>query len=267
VIAKIDDKNLQRRAVEHVIEEVAGRLEERVSLEELASLVFFSPYHFHRIFRQVTGVPPGRFFAALRMEAAKRLLLTSDLTVAEIGLEVGYRSSGTFGSQFARFVGVSPRTFRDLARANGSFAAEAAVPEPEPSSPRATLAVAGRLELEGDGRTRAAAVGLFRTPLAEGRPVASTLAAVPGRFELYADRAGSFYVVAVTVEPTAGPRRLLLHGADARVAWSRDPVRVCRGAPPRALDLVLRPRRLTDPPILVPPALLAPMPAPSGRAA
>ena len=264
--AAVEPASPHRRAVEYVIETVAGRLEQRFSLEELASLVFFSPYHFHRIFRQVTGVPPGRFFAAFRIEAAKRLLLISDLTVAEVGLEVGYRSSGTFGSQFARLVGVSPRTFRELARANGSFAAEAALREPPPSS-RAMLAVTGRLELEGGGRRRTVAVSLFPTPLAEGRPVASTLAAAPGRFELYADRAGSFYAVAVTVDPAAGPRRLLLHGADARVAWSRDPTRVRRAAPARALDLVLRPRRLVDPPILVPPALLALSPAPSGRAA
>jgi AraC-like DNA-binding protein len=256
-----------RRAVEHVIEKVAGRLEERLSLEELASLVFFSPYHFHRIFRQVTGVPPGRFFAALRIEAAKQLLLASDLSIAEVGLEVGYRSNGTFGSQFARLVGLSPRRFRDLARASGSLGAQAAVLEPLPSPPRATLAVTGRLELEDAGRTRTAAVGLFPTPLAEGRPAASALAAAPGRFELRTDRAGSFYVLAVTIDPAARRRRLLLHGADMRVAWSPDPVRLRPGAPPRGLDLVLRPRRLVDPPILVPPALLARAPASGGRVA
>ena len=254
--APVEPTSPHRRAVEEVIQKVAGRLEERFSLAELASLVFFSPFHFHRIFRQVTGLPPGRFFAALRIEAAKRLLLTSDLTVAEVCLEVGYRSNGTFTSQFSRLVGVSPSAFRNLARANGSLAAEAAVVAPSPPSTAAKPVVTGRLRLE-DERPRVAAVSLFPTPLAEGRPVASAVAAAPGRFELRADRTGSFYACAVTVEPAAGPRRLLLHGTDVRVAWSRGPIHLRRGAPPRALDLVLRPRRLIDPPILVPPALLA----------
>jgi AraC family transcriptional regulator len=266
VPAPVEPTSPHRQAVESVIEEVAGRLDERFSLEELASLVFFSPFHFHRIFRQVTGVPPGRFFGALRIEAAKRLLLTSDLTVAEICLEVGYRSNGTFTSQFSRLVGVSPRTFRNLGRANGSFAAEAAALELPPPSQGATLAVTGRLKVEGGDGPRLAAVSLFPTPLAEGRPVACALAAAPGRYELRADRGGSFYALAVTLEPASDPRCLLLPGADLRVAVTREPVRLRPGASPRTLDLVLRPRRLIDPPILVPPALLAVAPA-NGRAA
>jgi AraC-like DNA-binding protein len=254
-----------RQAVEHVIEKVVARLDERLSLEELASLAFFSPFHFHRIFRQVTGVPPGRFFGALRIEAAKRLLLTSDLNVAEVCLEVGYRSIGTFTSQFSRLVGISPRTFRNLGSANGSFGAEAAALVPSCPPPGARVAVTGRLGLEDGGGPRLVAVSLFPTPLAEGRPVGCTLATAPGRYELRLDRAGSFYVVAVTVEPVADARGLLLHCGDLRIASTRNPVGLRRGAPPWALYLVLRPRRLIDPPILVPPALLAP--APTGRAA
>lgn len=254
-----------RRAVEHVIEEVSERLDESFSLEELASLVFFSPYHFHRIFRHVTGVPPGRFFSALRIEAAKRLLLTSDLSVTEVCLEVGYQSLGTFTSQFSRLVGVSPRTFRNLPRLNGDLAAQTWLqPPPPPAS--ATVAVTGRLELEDGDCGCLAAVGLFRTPLAEGRPVACTLAGAPGRYEIRAERGGSFYVLAASLEPAAGWLGLLLQDADLRVASSHDPIRLRRGTPPRTVDLVLRPRRLIDPPILVPPALLAVAPAANGQA-
>jgi AraC family transcriptional regulator len=256
-----------RGAVEHVIAEVVERLDERLPLEELASLVFFSPYHFHRIFRQVTGLPPGRFFGALRIEAAKRLLLTSELSVGEVCLEVGYRSLGTFTSQFSRLVGVSPRAFRNLGRADGSFAAEPAELEPPAPPPGAKVAVTGRVELDRGDRERLVAVGLFPTPLAEGRPVACALAAAPGRYELRSEHSGSFHVLAVTVEPAADWRGLLLHGADLRVAASRGPVRLRAGAPPRAVDLVLRPRRLIDPPILVPPILLAVARATEGHAA
>jgi AraC family transcriptional regulator len=257
----VEASSAHRRAVEHVIGEVAARLDERLTLEELASLVFFSPYHFHRIFRQVTGLPPGRFFGALRIEAAKRLLLTSDLSVGEVCLEVGYRSIGTFTSQFSRLVGVSPRTFRDLGRTNGSFPAEVTTLVPPAPPAGAVLAVEGRLELEARERPRLAAVGLFPTPLVEGRPVTCALVAAPGRYELRTDRTGSFHVLAVTVEPG------LLHGPDVRLASSPGPIRLRAAAPPPAVDLVLRPRRLVDPPVLVPPVLLAVAPAAADHAA
>jgi AraC family transcriptional regulator len=256
-----------RGAVERVIAEVVERLDERLPLEELASLVFFSPYHFHRIFRKVTGLPPGRFFGALRIEAAKRLLLTSEMSVGEVCLEVGYRSIGTFASQFSRLVGVSPRTFRSLLHANGSFADEAGALEPPAPPNGARLAVVGRLEFDRADRERLVAVGLFPTPLAEGRPVACALAAAPGRYELRTDRGGSFHVLAVTVEPAADWRGLLLHGADLRVAASPGAVCLRAGASARAVDLVLRPRRLIDPPILAPPILLAPARATEDHAA
>ena len=254
-----------RIAIEHVIQEVGERLDERFSLEDLASLAYFSPYHFHRIFRHVTGVPPGRFISALRIEAAKRLLLTSDLSVTEVCLEVGYQSLGSFASQFTRLVGVSPRAFRNLPRANGDLAALAFRPPPPPA--HATLAVAGRLDLYGADHSRLAAVGLFPTALAEGRPVGCTLVRAPGSYEIRADHDGTVFVLAVSLEPAAGWNGLLLHDADLRVASSYRPIALRRGGPPHVVDLVLRPRRLTDPPILVPPALLAVTPSANGASA
>jgi len=244
-----------REAVERVIAVMSRRLDERLSLEDLAALAFFSPYHFHRVFRSVTGIPPGRFFSALRIEAAKRLLLTSDLSVLEICLDVGYQSLGTFTSQFSWKVGMSPRRFRELARRGDLAGVEP--PLAAPPRPRRDLsAAAGHLELE-DGGEAVAAIGLFPTRLAEGRPAGCTLAAAPGNYELDADQTGSFYLLAVSITPSSGWTDLLLQDGDVLVAASAEPAPVRPGRPPRRVDLVLRPRRLTDPPILLAPALLA----------
>jgi len=244
-----------REAVERVIAVMSRRLDERFSLEDLAALAFFSPYHFHRVFRSVTGIPPGRFFSALRIEAAKRLLLTSDLSVTEICLDVGYQSLGTFTSQFSRLVGMSPRRLRELARRGDLACVEPSLAAP-PRSPSDLSAAAGHLELEGEGEA-VAAIGLFPTRLAEGRPAGCTLAAAPGTYELDADRTGSFYLLGVSITPSSGWTDLLLQDGDVLVAASMEPVTVRPGRPSRRVDLVLRPRRLTDPPILLAPALLA----------
>jgi AraC family transcriptional regulator len=85
------------------------------TLESLASVAALSPYHFNRVFRLVTGTPPTRFLCAVRIDAAKRLLLTSTLNVTEICFEVGYKSLGTFVARFTQLVGVSPGTLRRAA--------------------------------------------------------------------------------------------------------------------------------------------------------
>jgi AraC-like DNA-binding protein len=85
-------------------------------LAVLARSGMFSPFYFHRVFRELTGVTPARFLAALRMAEACRLLLHSAASVAGIGAHVGYTSVGTFTTQFGRLVGLSPARFRGVAR-------------------------------------------------------------------------------------------------------------------------------------------------------
>ena len=84
------------RSVERVIRAMTGRLDRPMTNEEMAEIACFSPYHFNRIFRGLTGIPPIQFHYALRLERAKRLLATTDLGVTDICFEVGYNSLGTF---------------------------------------------------------------------------------------------------------------------------------------------------------------------------
>jgi AraC family transcriptional regulator len=244
-----------RQAVERAIAAMSERLDEQFSLETLAGLAFFSPYHFHRVFRNVTGVPPRRFLSALRIEEAKRLLLTSDLSVTDICFEVGYHSLGTFTSQFTRFVGVSPRRLREFARSDGADGH----PSPQNAAPRpdaATPAVHGRLDVPANGSSTLVAVGLFPTAVAEGCPVGCTLTAAPGTYELSAKHTGRFHVLALSIPQADDLTGLLLRDDDAHVATG-GPVTVRRGRSASRVDLVLRPRRVTDPPVLLSPVLLA----------
>lgn len=101
-----------RCVVERVVSVMRQRLNRNFSLAEMATVAGVSPFHFSRIFRQVTGVSPGRFHAALRLEAAERLLVTTRLSVTEICFEVGYSSLGTFVRRFTDEKGLSPRQLR-----------------------------------------------------------------------------------------------------------------------------------------------------------
>ncbi len=81
-----------RLAVERVIAVMRERVDDTLPLHAMAEISHLSPYHFARVFRQVTGIPPGEFLSALRLERAKELLLTTDLTAAFRSIEPRPRS-------------------------------------------------------------------------------------------------------------------------------------------------------------------------------
>lgn len=101
--------------VEQAIVSMRERYAEPLTLESIAAEVFVSPFHFCRVFSHATGMTPGRYLTAIRMFEAKRLLLTTRSTVADIVCGVGYSSVGTFTSCFARRVGMTPTQYRDPA--------------------------------------------------------------------------------------------------------------------------------------------------------
>jgi AraC-like DNA-binding protein len=91
---------------------VDSRYAEPLDLRSLAREAHVSPRHFSRSFRRVFGETPYQYLLTRRLERARHLLRTTELTVAEVCLEVGFTSVGSFTTTFRRQVGVSPTTFR-----------------------------------------------------------------------------------------------------------------------------------------------------------
>ncbi len=109
------------RAVEPDLLRRLDRARDRLAVEpllltEVASEACLSPFHFHRQFVRAFGQTPHAFATARRLERAKLLLLTSDLTVSEVCASVGYESLGSFSARFAREFGRSPTGFREGSR-------------------------------------------------------------------------------------------------------------------------------------------------------
>jgi AraC-like DNA-binding protein/ABC-type sugar transport system substrate-binding protein len=80
--------------------------------ERLASEVATGADRLTRTFREVMGVTPRTYLSRLRVHHAMRLLLTTDLSLTEIGARVGWHDPAQFSSSFKRVVGRSPRAFR-----------------------------------------------------------------------------------------------------------------------------------------------------------
>lgn len=83
-----------------------------IDLERLAREACLSPFHFHRLFRTEIGETPHQYLKRKRIERARELLITTDLPVTEICLEVGFTSLGSFSSTFRRHAGHPPSRYR-----------------------------------------------------------------------------------------------------------------------------------------------------------
>ncbi|QQP93096.1 helix-turn-helix transcriptional regulator (plasmid) [Skermanella sp. TT6] len=104
------------RQLDRVLDYMSARFREDLTLAELANEACISVHHFVRRFREHMGVTPFAYLTTLRLEAGKRMLKTSDMTIAEIAHMCGYRSPGSFSSAFGREVGSTPRDYRSASR-------------------------------------------------------------------------------------------------------------------------------------------------------
>jgi AraC-like DNA-binding protein len=82
------------------------------SIADLAREVQISPFHFIRQFEAVFGLTPHQFRIQARLDAARHLLATSDTSVTDICMEVGFSSLGSFSALFTRRFGETPSAYR-----------------------------------------------------------------------------------------------------------------------------------------------------------
>jgi AraC family transcriptional regulator len=98
--------------INRVIDYLRGNLDRQVKLKELAKVACFSEFHFHRIFRAVSGETINNFTNRLRLEKAARHLRFSDRSLTDIALDCGFSSSATFSRAFRSGYDTSPSQFR-----------------------------------------------------------------------------------------------------------------------------------------------------------
>jgi AraC-like DNA-binding protein len=231
-------------AVRRALWTMRERLAEPLTIDDLATAAMFSRYHFSRLFRRLTGISPGRFLAAIRIQEAKRLLVSTSLTVAAISTSVGYTSLGTFSSRFHRSVGTSPAAYR-----------RHLYPQPlltEQTTPaRAGATITGVVRTFCPGFAAPIFIGLFPDAIAEGRPASWAVMDRPGPYRLSGVTPGSWYLIAHSLRgrnvAAIDPGRTDQVTAVARYG----PVRIAGGGSVEATEMTVRPPRDFDPPALL----------------
>ena len=98
--------------VSRVVGYMHDHLSERITVQQLADLVYISKSYLSRIFKQKTGVSLMQYLNLLRMEAAKCMLALSSMNTAEIAQRAGYQSTKFFYRAFRDYTGITTREYR-----------------------------------------------------------------------------------------------------------------------------------------------------------
>jgi len=115
------ESNLQRIA--RAIAWLRENFSQPMKVEELAELVHMSPSSFHEHFKSVTTMSPLQYQKVLRLQEARRLMLSATLDAGSASQRVGYLSASQFSREYSRFFGFAPS--RDIARLRNDSALSA----------------------------------------------------------------------------------------------------------------------------------------------
>jgi AraC family transcriptional regulator len=99
---------LPARQLRRVLDYIEAHLRDELSLSELAGVGGASPSHFRALFRRSLGVPVHQYVIRRRVERARELLASSELTAAQIAFDVGFAHQSHMARCMRRILGVTP---------------------------------------------------------------------------------------------------------------------------------------------------------------
>lgn len=96
-----------------VIRYLEQHYEESVNLQQVAEMANLSPYHFHRIFKAVTGETLASYIKRLKLQNAAQQLFFKKVSVMEVALDHGFSSSQSLAKAFRLYFGLTPTEIRN----------------------------------------------------------------------------------------------------------------------------------------------------------
>ncbi|MGO4694758.1 helix-turn-helix domain-containing protein [Paenibacillus sp. 2TAB26] len=236
-------------AVKAAIVQMVERMEDStLSTGMLAKLISYSPFHFDRIFRSTTGIPPRLYLSALRFQWSKKLLLKSTLSVTEVGQTVGYSSFSTFSSKFSSFIGLSPQQFRHFIESRLLGLNELrSIRLPE--GIKALSAIEGNVKAS-ESLHGVICIGLFPRPIPMGKPMGCTMVFESGAYVIPNVPDGTYYIMSIAFSWDASLDEYL-HPQHSWRGKANGKITVTDGVAKGESNVTLRPPKFYDPPILI----------------
>ncbi len=111
-----DKKNRSQLPIRMAKQYVQEHFSCQISLEDVAEYIGLSPAYLSTMFKKELGINFSEYLISCRMETAKELLKTTDLSIVEVSEQVGYTDSRHFSKTFNKVVGLKPSVYRKLYR-------------------------------------------------------------------------------------------------------------------------------------------------------
>lgn len=113
--SKTEITNTYIQRINTVFTYIDMHLEDDLSLASIAKIANYSPYHFHRVFKEITHETLNKYINRKRVEKAAGLLFRKkELSISEIYLQCGFNSAATFTKSFKKIYQLSPLEFRKI---------------------------------------------------------------------------------------------------------------------------------------------------------
>lgn len=239
------------QAVRQAIQYMKLHLDHDITSEQLAAHVGYSPYHFTRVFKKVTGISPRHYLSALRIEAGKLHLLKEPGLLVKILHAIGFQSAGSFNTRFKQQVGITPQKFRSTSQQlfihmneweHKQLEAQSADDE---ASSRLTCQIITPLSFRG-----VIFVGLFPRPIPDQRPIKGTAINSSTRSCMLTNiPPGSYYVMAAGIAWSLNPRDYFLLNEALRGMYE-GPIHITNETKLH-IAITLREPLPQDPPIII----------------
>ena len=102
----------QKSEIQQSLEYINLHFKEKLSLNSVAEYANYNPSHFSKLFHKKMGITFNHYVSSIRINHAKRLLTTTDYSIAFICFECGFSSVSSFNRNFSEIVGCSPNAYR-----------------------------------------------------------------------------------------------------------------------------------------------------------
>ncbi|WP_426709477.1 PocR ligand-binding domain-containing protein [Cetobacterium sp. SF1] len=110
--SNLENIDYMNKIVQPSLDFIDDNLEKKISLEEMAKICNLSISHFSKVFKRETGKTLHEYINRKKIQRAKYMLSLSNLSIYEIGLEIGFEDSSYFTKVFKKYVGLSPKEYR-----------------------------------------------------------------------------------------------------------------------------------------------------------
>jgi AraC-like DNA-binding protein len=121
-LRQIASAGSQSHQIARAIDWLKGNFSQPLSIDDLAAQVRMSSSTFHHHFRSMTALSPLQFQKQLRLQEARRLMLSERMDAANAAFQVGYESPSQFSREYNRLFGAPP--LRDITKLRQMSTAE-----------------------------------------------------------------------------------------------------------------------------------------------